>query len=599
MNSKVGRANVDGSVPLDNPFVDGDGPNNDYVWARGFRNPFTMAFQPSTGELWVNVVGTDWEQIFTPRAGDHGGWNAYESNQPAGYLAPVVSYATDASETHSIPSSGAVRLGGVATVYTTDAHRYRPGTRITIAGVSDASFNGTFSVTETLSANQLSYLQSGPDAVSGNGTTSSKMLGGCVVGGAFWDATSVPADYRGNLFFGDFNSGRILRVVLGSNNRVASVDEWATGADKVVDLVVGFDGDLYYATNNGNVRRIGYAATSQALVVSQRNVRMEEGGQAALSVRLAVPPPTNRNVIVTEIGSGDVTVTEGASLSFTPDNWSVPQRVVLSAGVDPDSVEDTSFVRVASSGLAVEDVAVRVTEGQSRYVVLTPPELELAEAASSSVSVALSEPPSGPSTVAIISNSSKLIASPTELNFTTKDWATPQTVTITALDDDDGADEVTGVRVTLRGLRDRELLVTVRDDDGGSTGGSGAPASMGGSPGLPEGGASPSGGFPASAGAPGDENGGFTADGGQGGMVAVPEGGGASEVEGGAGAAPGTSTEGCGCRLAGASRADSLVLFGAAAVVWQLSTRRRRRGPSLTASGAGRMRRHRPRSAPR
>jgi glucose/arabinose dehydrogenase len=56
--AKVGRANLDGSVPADNPFVDGPGGNNDYIWARGFRNPFTFNFQPETGALWVNCVGT-------------------------------------------------------------------------------------------------------------------------------------------------------------------------------------------------------------------------------------------------------------------------------------------------------------------------------------------------------------------------------------------------------------------------------------------------------------------------------------------------------------------------------------------------------------
>jgi glucose/arabinose dehydrogenase len=48
--AKVGRANLDGTVPNDNPFVDGAGPNNDYIWARGFRNPFTFTFQLDSGE---------------------------------------------------------------------------------------------------------------------------------------------------------------------------------------------------------------------------------------------------------------------------------------------------------------------------------------------------------------------------------------------------------------------------------------------------------------------------------------------------------------------------------------------------------------------
>ena len=56
--SKIGRATRIGTVPADNPFIDGAGPNNDYIWARGFRNPFTFTFQRSTGQLWSDTVGT-------------------------------------------------------------------------------------------------------------------------------------------------------------------------------------------------------------------------------------------------------------------------------------------------------------------------------------------------------------------------------------------------------------------------------------------------------------------------------------------------------------------------------------------------------------
>src|SRR5436190_1771935 len=48
LGAKVGRANLDGSVPVDNPFRDGPGGNNDYIWASGFRNPFKFTFQPAT-----------------------------------------------------------------------------------------------------------------------------------------------------------------------------------------------------------------------------------------------------------------------------------------------------------------------------------------------------------------------------------------------------------------------------------------------------------------------------------------------------------------------------------------------------------------------
>ena len=84
--SKIGRATRIGTVPADNPFIDGAGPNNDYIWARGFRNPFTFTFQRSTGQLWSDTVGTNWEQVFLPFSGSHSGWNTYENNQPTGFL---------------------------------------------------------------------------------------------------------------------------------------------------------------------------------------------------------------------------------------------------------------------------------------------------------------------------------------------------------------------------------------------------------------------------------------------------------------------------------------------------------------------------------
>jgi glucose/arabinose dehydrogenase/PKD repeat protein len=54
---KIHRINPDGSVPTDNPFYDGAGPNWDSVWALGLRNPLRAYYDSPTGRLFVGDVG--------------------------------------------------------------------------------------------------------------------------------------------------------------------------------------------------------------------------------------------------------------------------------------------------------------------------------------------------------------------------------------------------------------------------------------------------------------------------------------------------------------------------------------------------------------
>jgi cellulose 1,4-beta-cellobiosidase len=78
-------------------------------------------------------------------------------------------------------------------------------------------------------------------------------------------------------------------------------------------------------------------------------------------VRLAAQPTGNVTVTSTA-GTGDsnITVTGGASLTFTTSNWNTAQNVTLSAAQDTDTTNGTRPINVASSGLT--SVVVTATE---------------------------------------------------------------------------------------------------------------------------------------------------------------------------------------------------------------------------------------------
>ncbi|MEJ8572148.1 PQQ-dependent sugar dehydrogenase [Microbaculum marinum] len=67
------RINPDGSVPADNPFVQGGGLPE--IWSIGHRNPQGAALNPETGELWTVAHGArGGDEINIPKAGRNYGW---------------------------------------------------------------------------------------------------------------------------------------------------------------------------------------------------------------------------------------------------------------------------------------------------------------------------------------------------------------------------------------------------------------------------------------------------------------------------------------------------------------------------------------------
>jgi MYXO-CTERM domain-containing protein len=373
--AKVGRSNRDGTVPSDNPYADGPGGNNDYVWARGFRNPFTMTFQPATGLLWLNVVGAGQEQIFVVRKADHGGWTTYENTQPAGFITPVIRYPTnsiDAKPLMSAAMNGVVRVGGIATFSTLSPHGMRAGEKVAITGVANQTFDHNFYLRSVPTPNTFTVAQPGEDDVnSGGGWVSTLAQGGCVTGGTFYDATQFPAAYRGNFFYGDFNSGRIMRATIDpDSNGVTSVDYFIENITQQVDIAGGPDGALYYVGHGAKVFRTAYKPTAQGLVVSPTTQWTAEGQSVAVAVHLAIAPAADVTVALARNGGdADITVSP-ASLTFTPANWEVPQVATITAAPDDDRTDDMAVISVGADALTTEWILVHARDE------LVPPALD-------------------------------------------------------------------------------------------------------------------------------------------------------------------------------------------------------------------------------
>jgi len=102
------RINPDGSIPNDNPFFNTATGANRSIWALGLRNPFTFAFQPGTGRMFINDVGAGaWEEINDGIGGSNYGWPDTEgpTSNPS-FRSPLFAYQHGGTSTTGCAIAG-------------------------------------------------------------------------------------------------------------------------------------------------------------------------------------------------------------------------------------------------------------------------------------------------------------------------------------------------------------------------------------------------------------------------------------------------------------------------------------------------------------
>lgn len=176
----------------------------------------------------------------------------------------------------------------------------------------------------------------------------------------------------------------------------------------------------------------------------------ESGGSHAFTVELDIKPASD---VVLALASSDET--EGtlsvATLTFTPENWNVPQSVTVTGQDDAeqDGAVAYSVTFAATSddpnygGLSIPSLPLSNNDNEGGITVSPVSDLATTEAGgTASFVVRLNTQPSGDVVVPITSMTpGEVSVAPAQLTFTTANWDQPQTVTLTGADDlvDDGA----------------------------------------------------------------------------------------------------------------------------------------------------------------
>ena len=213
------------------------------------------------------------------------------------------------------------------------------------------------------------------------------------------------------------------------------------------------------------------------VTISEMTLPVTEGASGTYTVVLD-SAPSGGNVTVTP-RSDDMavaTVSPAGGLVFTAGNWDDMQTVIVSGADDADTDNDTTTIthEVVGGGnyagvTTAADVTVTVTDSNAPGVTISSATVGITEGASGFYTVVLATVPSGNVTVTPRSGNLGVATVSGALTFTAGDYDTPQTVTVSGVEDANTATDTANITHTVVGANYNDAPVTPevsRDGDG-------------------------------------------------------------------------------------------------------------------------------------
>ena len=204
----------------------------------------------------------------------------------------------------------------------------------------------------------------------------------------------------------------------------------------------------------------------------------EAGTTDTFTVVLNTEPANSVTISLSSNATDEGTVMP-ISLSFATTAWNTAQTVTVT-GVDDaiaDGPQGYTITLVPSSGDTnyndLNSVTVGVTNTDDDMVgvvgvTLSETRLNLTEGSSGNYTMNLNTQPTGNVTVTITSNNAEVTTNPSALTFTNSDWATAQTVTVSAGSDADSMNDSAQLSHTVSGYGNvmaAAVVVAVTDDE--------------------------------------------------------------------------------------------------------------------------------------
>jgi len=270
----------------------------------------------------------------------------------------------------------------------------------------------------------------------------------------------------------------------GIPNIVVSGDETFDTTDTLVEL--NDDGTYYWASiNPSDGDYVTFASPTPDFTISQTSLTFDENaGSSTFTVVLDVKPASDVVLDITSDDTDEATV-DKSQLTFTSADWDTPQTVTVTGVNDDIDRNDSATITIAVNDAASDDsfdaladktVAITLTDDDTANFTVSETTLTLDEnAGADTFTVVLDSEPTSDVILDISSDDTdEATVDKAQLTFTSADWDTPQTVTVTGVDDDIDRNDSATITIsvndaasddTFDALADKTVAITLTDND--------------------------------------------------------------------------------------------------------------------------------------
>ncbi len=191
----------------------------------------------------------------------------------------------------------------------------------------------------------------------------------------------------------------------------------------------------------------------QSIVLSSTSLSVAEGGSGSVGVSLAFDPVTPLTVTAAS-SDGAAATAAPTSLTFTSANYAQAQSLTIAGIQDSDTRDESVTIDLVGSGTPGASIAVSVQDDDTQSLVLSTHAIALGEGGSKTFTVRLAFDPVTPVSVTLVSSDAGAAAVlPGSITFDSSNWAVARTLTVSAPQDVDVADE--SVTIAITGVGDR------------------------------------------------------------------------------------------------------------------------------------------------